>query len=66
MIDKIVKRKDGTISRTQIINSITAISGVLLVTLPNIQAQIEPDVYGWIVMMLGTVNLYLRKTTTKI
>ncbi len=66
MIDKIVKRKDGTISRTQIVNGITALSGVLLITLPNIQSQVEPDVYGWIVMLLGTVNLYLRKTTTKI
>ncbi len=66
MFDKIVRRKDGTISRTQVINSITALSGVLLITLPNIQTQIEPDVYGWIVMGLGTINLYLRKTTTKL
>lgn len=68
MIDKITglaKRKDGSVSRTQIVNSITVLSGVLLTTLPGIQEQLSASTYGMIIMVLGTVNAYLRKTTTQ-
>jgi hypothetical protein len=60
---------DGLIkqSRTLDLAALTAIVGTLVVTLPQLQAIITPEVYGIAFVVLSVVQAWLRsKTTTPI
>jgi len=60
-----LKREDGTISRTQVVNGLVAALGVAVAMFPQLQSNIPTSVYPWVFVGLSTVNAYLRITTTQ-
>jgi len=58
-------RKDGTYSRTQMVNTLTAMVAGILTTMPGIREQIPEEAYGVALMVLTVVHAYLRATTTQ-
>lgn len=60
-----MKREDGSLSRTQAMNGLLASMGIIVGMFPQLQSQIPPDVYPWLFVGLSVINAYLRATTTQ-
>ncbi len=60
-----LKRADGKISRTQLLNAVSGAIGAGLVALPTVQDSLPPEAYGWIFMGFAMLNGILRKLTTQ-
>lgn len=61
-----MKRQDGTFSRTQILNLIGVVAGAVLTTLPSLQASIPEVWYGAAFMAFSVANAVIRATQTKV
>lgn len=52
-------------SRTLDVSAIATAIGAAIATLPQLQAFIEPEHYGYLIMGLSVLNAYLRKITSQ-
>ena len=66
MIDKIkqvVKRKDGSHSKTLWLNSIIGTLTAITAAMPGVKEFIPPETYAWIMFAMAIINNALYKHT---
>ena len=61
-----IKRQDGSVSRTKILNAIGVILGAVIMYLPTLKAQIPPEYYGGALFAFSVINQILRDTQRKL